>query len=135
MAKSRARVRSGIWQLENNEPLQSGTLKKRPKLHSERGLSRICRKPRAPLSAKREPKAHERNGQGRSEIPRPFPKPDHDPRQDRTRSLALWGHSTFGRLCGNLIYFAFSRDLPRPSSVHLCLIYNPSRCRGLSAFV
>jgi hypothetical protein len=61
MAKSRARVHSGIWQLENNDPLQSGTLKKRPKLHSERGLSRICRKIRARLSEKKEPTLQEEN--------------------------------------------------------------------------
>ena len=60
MAKSRARLRSGIWQLENSVPLQSGTLGKRPKLHSERGLSRIYRKPRVPLSEKKEPRLPER---------------------------------------------------------------------------
>jgi|ERR1051325_1959102 hypothetical protein len=60
MAKSRT-VRSGIWQLENNVPLQSGTLGKRLKLHSERRLSRICRNPRVRLSEKKEPRLHERS--------------------------------------------------------------------------
>ena len=62
-----------IWfvklvQLENNKPLRSGTLRKRPKLHCERKRSRICRKRRARLSVKREPRLHERNAPDQNEI-------------------------------------------------------------------
>jgi hypothetical protein len=69
MAKGVARVRSGIWQLENNEPLQSGTLRKLPKLHGEKERLPTYRKGRAPLSGKKAPRLHGRNeaaeGKGR----------------------------------------------------------------------
>ena len=41
-----------------------------------------------------------------------------------------FGH-LFCHLCGSLICFAFSRDLLRPSSCHLCLIYLLSLMHGV----
>jgi hypothetical protein len=46
---------------KNNAPLRSGTLKRQSKLHGERERLRICRKRRAQLSGKREPRLRERN--------------------------------------------------------------------------
>ena len=50
-----------IRQQENNAPLRSEPLRKRPRLHSERERLRICREGRVPLSEKKEPRLHERD--------------------------------------------------------------------------
>jgi hypothetical protein len=46
---------------ENNEPLQSGTSRKRLKLRDEGGRLRICRKRHAPRLEKKERRLHERS--------------------------------------------------------------------------
>jgi len=58
-----------IWQPGNNVPPQSGTSRKRLKLRDEREQLRICQNRRAPLSAKKELRLHERNEVAQDKVP------------------------------------------------------------------
>jgi len=85
-----------IWS-QDNEPLQSGTLTKRPKLHGERKRLRICRKRRGRLSANRELRLHEGNALDQNKV---------------SRTLCVWSRNRRA-LWAALLSAAFSSTLAR----------------------